>query len=66
MFKDALRNVEGLEIYPTISFVIFFLFFLGLMFYVYGLTKKHTANMSSMPLDEKNNKISNSKIENNE
>ncbi|MGB0881106.1 MAG: CcoQ/FixQ family Cbb3-type cytochrome c oxidase assembly chaperone [Polaribacter sp.] len=66
MFKDALRNVEGLEIYPTISFVIFFLFFFGLMFYVYGLTKNHTANMSNMPLDENNNTIKTTKTDSNE
>ncbi len=53
MFKDAVRNVEGLGLYPTISFTIFFIFFISLLLYVYGYTKKHTDEMSHLPFDNK-------------
>ena len=66
MFKDAVRNVEGLEFYPTISFVIFFLFFIGLMFYVYGFTKSHTDEMSHLPFEENNATLDTKKENNNE
>jgi len=68
MFKEALRNIEGQEIYPVISFVIFFLFFFGLMFYVFGLTKNHVKDMSNLPFEgeEQNlNTIKNKKNEKN-
>lgn len=66
MFKDALRNVEGLGLYPTISFVIFFLFFIGLLVYVYGFTKKHTDTMGNLPFEEKDNDLDTKKINKNE
>ena len=52
MFKDAVRNVEGLGLYPTISFVIFFVFFIGLSIYVYGITKKHSSELGNLPFEE--------------
>lgn len=66
MFKDAVRNVEGLGLYPTISFVIFFLFFIGLMFYVYGFTKKHTDMMGHLPFEDNDNELDNDKKKKNE
>lgn len=52
MFKDAVRNVEGLGLFPTISFTIFFVFFVGLLLYVYGYTKNHTDEMSKLPFEK--------------
>ena len=66
MFKEALRNIEGQEIYPVISFVIFFLFFIGLMFYVYGLTKSHTKDMSNLPFEGKDPILNTTKKNENE
>jgi len=62
MFKDAVRNVEGLGLFPTISFTIFFIFFVGLLIYVYGYTKKHTDKMSNLPF-EKDETLNKSKKE---
>lgn len=66
MFKDALRNIEGQEIYPVISFVIFFLFFISLIIYVYGLTKSHTKDMSNIIFDEKDKVLNTTKNKENE
>ena len=48
MYKNVLQAIDGIEIYPIISFSIFFLFFLGLLVYVALLDKRHVQVMSSM------------------
>lgn len=44
--------MEHIGIFPTISFTIFFLFFLGLLVYVVTTKKEHVAHMSAMPLED--------------
>lgn len=44
--------MDGIEIYPLISFLIFFVFFVGLTLYVIGMRKAHVAEMSNLPLQE--------------
>lgn len=48
MYKNVLQAIDGIEIYPLISFSIFFVFFLGLIVYVALLDKKHVQVMSSV------------------
>ncbi|WP_242928814.1 hypothetical protein [Pontibacter vulgaris] len=55
MYKNVLQAIDGIEIYPLISFSIFFLFFLGLLVYVALMDKKYVQAMSSFactPEDE--------------
>lgn len=52
MYKEILRGVENIGIFPTISFTIFFLFFLGLLIYVITANKEHVKQMSLMPLQD--------------
>jgi cbb3-type cytochrome oxidase subunit 3 len=52
MYKEILRGVDNIGIFPTISFTIFFLFFLGLLIYVLTANKAHVAHMSAMPLED--------------
>lgn len=49
--KYHMESITGIEIFPLISFVIFFLFFLGLLLYVYTADKKEIAEIASLPLD---------------
>ncbi len=49
-----METITGIEIYPLISFTIFFLFFLGLLLYVFTADKKSIATMANMPLDLEN------------
>jgi len=55
-----LENVTGIEIYPLVSFVIFFVFFLAVTLYVLRLDKKLIDEVASYPLgideDEKSEK----------
>ena len=54
MYKEILRSIENVEIYPVFSFVLFGLFFLGMLVLVFRLDKKHIDTMSSMPIDDTN------------
>ncbi|PKV75463.1 hypothetical protein BD749_0405 [Pontibacter ramchanderi] len=47
MYKNVLQAIEGIEIYPLISFTIFFVFFLGLLVYVALMKKEYVSSMSS-------------------
>ena len=48
MYKNVLQAIDGIEIYPLISFTIFFLFFLGLIVYVALMDKNYAQSMSSI------------------
>ena len=50
MYKQVLQSIAGIEIYPLISFGIFFLFFLGLLVYVVVVNRQHIHTMSQLPL----------------
>ncbi|KAA3437126.1 hypothetical protein [Rufibacter hautae] len=54
MYKSVLQSIDGIEIYPIISFVIFFAFFLGLIAYVVVVKKEHIQSMKAMPLQNEN------------
>ncbi|GAB3821558.1 hypothetical protein GCM10028895_23950 [Pontibacter rugosus] len=47
MYKNVLQAIDGIEIYPLISFSIFFVFFLGLIVYVALMDKTYAQAMSS-------------------
>lgn len=57
MYKNVLQNITNIEIWPLISFVIFFVFFLVLLWWVFTADKKFIAKMAAMPLadQEKSN-----------
>lgn len=52
MYKDVLRALTGVDIFPVFAFVIFFAFFLGLLIYVVRMKKSEVNLMASMPLQE--------------
>lgn len=52
MYKDILRSIDHIEIWPVISFVIFFLFFLMLLWWTFTADKKFIAEMSEKPLHD--------------
>lgn len=58
--KHHLTGIADIEIFPLISFTIFFLFFLVLIVWVVRTDKKHIAQMSNMPLDNQTKATKNS------
>ncbi|UUV21414.1 CcoQ/FixQ family Cbb3-type cytochrome c oxidase assembly chaperone [Flavobacterium sp. CBA20B-1] len=53
--KHNMDTISGIEIYPIIALLIFFLFFVGLIVWVFTY-KKHTLNeLSNLPLQNTGN-----------
>lgn len=51
MYKNVLQGIENIAIWPVISFVIFFLFFICLLWWVFTTDKTRIREMEAMPLD---------------
>jgi len=54
MYKDVLRSMDNVEIFPIISLVIFVLFFVGITIYAIKAPKDYIEHMSSLPMDDDN------------
>ena len=50
--KQYAESIEGIHIYPMISLVIFFLFFVVLLYYVKKMDKSKVKEISRIPLDQ--------------
>ena len=60
MYKNILQSIDHVAIWPIISFVIFFLFFLILLWYVLTVDKSFIHYMKGLPSDDgTGNKTSN-------
>lgn len=46
-----METIAGIEIYPLISFIIFFVFFIGLTIYIIKTDKSVFEQISNIPLD---------------
>ncbi len=51
MYKNVLQSIDNIAIWPVISFVIFFLFFICLLWWVFTIKKKFIEKMESLPLE---------------
>ncbi|MHA7059843.1 CcoQ/FixQ family Cbb3-type cytochrome c oxidase assembly chaperone [Aquimarina sp. M1] len=54
--KGHMESIEGVEIYPIISLLIFFIFFTALFWWVISAKKEHIKEVSEIPLDSENAK----------
>jgi cbb3-type cytochrome oxidase subunit 3 len=52
MYKEVLRSIDNIEIWPVISFVIFFSFFIGLLWWTFSTPKKFIDEMKHKPLQD--------------
>ena len=50
--KGNLENIDGVEIYPIISLLIFFIFFTVLFWWVFTAKKSHIKTVSNIPLED--------------
>ncbi|MEO1032300.1 MAG: CcoQ/FixQ family Cbb3-type cytochrome c oxidase assembly chaperone [Bacteroidota bacterium] len=53
--KNHMESISGIEIYPIISLLIFFIFFVALFYWVITAKKEYITTVSNLPLDNKNN-----------
>ena len=49
-----METIGGIEIFPIISLVIFFLFFIGLLVWVITTKKQYVDYMEKLPLEDGN------------
>jgi len=52
MYKNVLQSIDNIALWPVISFVIFFAFFLGLLLWVVFADKKFIDYMKHLPVQE--------------
>lgn len=52
MYKEVLRSIDNIALWPVISFVIFFAFFIGLLWFTFTADKNFVRRMSNMPIDD--------------
>ena len=49
-----MESITGIEIYPMISLLIFFIFFVVLFYWVITAKKDYITTVSNIPLDNQN------------
>jgi hypothetical protein len=52
MYKEILQGIDHVEIWPVISFVIFFTFFIVLLWLVFTADRNFIREMSEKPLHD--------------
>lgn len=52
MYRQILESIENIGVWPAISLVIFFLFFIGILVKVFLIDKKHIREMEQLPLED--------------
>ena len=48
-----METIDGVEVYPMISLLIFFIFFVALFWWVFTAKKDYIKEVSNIPLDTK-------------
>lgn len=52
MYNNVLQSIDNIAIWPVISFVIFFLFFLVLLWWTFTADKNFIDRMKNLPMDD--------------
>lgn len=55
--KNHMDSISGIELYPVISLLIFFSFFVALFWWVFTAKKEYINKMSDIPLENQNDDI---------
>lgn len=51
MYKEVLRSMEGVGIFPSIALILFLGFFIGLLIYLLIKGKSHWDDAARLPLE---------------
>jgi cytochrome c oxidase cbb3-type subunit 3 len=52
MYKNVLRAIEDIGIYPSISLILFFTFFVIMLIYLFKKGKHHWDDAARLPLED--------------
>lgn len=63
MFKNYLQGIEGIEIFPVIGLILFFIMFVLIIVWVLKIDKKYLQRMKELPLDSELNKVSGNAVD---
>ncbi len=50
--KNHLESITGIEIYPLMSLIIFFTFFVALFWWVFTAKKEYLKEVKNLPLEQ--------------
>ncbi|MFC5048086.1 CcoQ/FixQ family Cbb3-type cytochrome c oxidase assembly chaperone [Aquimarina hainanensis] len=56
--KGHMESIEGIEIYPIISLLIFGIFFIALFWWVFSAKKDYIKQVSQIPIETEKQKTS--------
>ncbi len=59
MFKNIFSHINGIEIYPILTLIFFFVFFVAVTFLALRLDKKFVEYMGNLPLNNDNENLKN-------
>ena len=59
--KHNMETIVGIEIFPIISFLIFFIFFIGLFVWVAKMNKAEVNTLAALPFDNEENETINNR-----
>jgi len=52
MYKNILQTIDNIAIWPVVSFVIFFIFFIVLLWWAFSADKEFINKMKALPIDD--------------
>lgn len=55
LIKQHLESIDGIEIFPIISFIIFTIVFVAMLIYAFSLKKADIEAMKEIPFDDDTN-----------
>lgn len=51
MYKDILRSIGGIDVFPVISLLIFVIFFTVMLVWTMRIDRRRLAQLSALPLE---------------
>jgi hypothetical protein len=66
MIRNYLQSIEGVEIYPLISLVVFVVFFVAVFIWILKIDNNYIKKMKELPLELDNDRNLNSTGEKND
>ena len=55
MFNQLFDSITGFEIFPIVSMILFFILFLGIVYWAVRVDKEYLKKMKELPLDNSKN-----------
>lgn len=52
--KGHMASIDGIEVFPVLSFIIFFLFFVAVTVWIYTMEKNKVDEIAHLPLENGN------------